>query len=1236
MRQRQMALAPPSPSRAIPRTHISGVDRKQQQRRLLEAIPKARLLDACFMDRNAQQTRLAPHADRGKLLLQLEVARGFALNATTALSNTSSRLIRNLPPLLGNRAQRVAVVQHRASNTTPSDRTVVRYPRRMIQPDFLDSMGYHDRATEMRRSTPLHHHDDHHHHHRKHSPIATIDNDTTRSSSPGGRASSPPSSKLSSKQSTMNGGDTALPPPSGGPVESAPFRSIVPTFPDEDAPTLSKSSRMMQQLVVCDTVALVCPHLAATGRDIPRLEVGGVVYPRESQCTPPPHLRRGDREFRLIEFTEEIEDLLKLPIAIRKSRQSENARPPTPVKGRSDREEEDTPKPEGLDDRSWGRTVRDPQAEAADRLRLRMESQQPIPSNTPINFSAAEHFIEAMCEDMPDEDDEGLMRIASDVGTSHKKAEIGEAAEASSPLATSQNPPKFARRKSTMNIPKIIRAIDPRDDLLLVLSVGVNGVHEGASALPYAHAESNALWFHTVMTRVGARTTLLRGYEATVGAIREAMGRMVAEAREASSNGRNAKLILYVSGKGRVTASGDVLFAPQDGCSKLNEDIELAAGQCVNLHEIASRSIGLTTQPDLDESIRPALSPSRRVGSPAGSHGSRVGSPASGHRSGSPAVEDSRWSFPVVFYDVVVDRCRRRDIPFVPPQTPADKLDFWRPKYYGGILALKHEGGTLSAACSARHHGLIVYYISKAAEGKLSGHPHIGSITHITQFVAQKLRSRTIPTMMLRCAGVATDFAQRTAEEIFHPSKTLFASAAAKREAKRLREKKPCRWTLTCEVSIEYRYNPNAFVTQLAKRLKELITAKHRPRQPNCPPLMLWVGMRRMEHRFYLPLSVDPESTDHVSTDVFRYELISAITRSGIATSGGSGPHYVEASLESIDNNLFEFMKGDHCVVAHSQGTGHNRWTHNPFISSSGGTDTMGSIRNHSDADLDFIYILSQCVNRNSEISVLSFLDEKHGCEIVTVHGSGSVNDLRKILKYIRMGSLDIKACRNCRILKVDVNGMGEEEEAETAAIVLVQKVIRRFLTRRVMTSRLAAAMNFYRTQQQSWVDCFDAFQEDLLRWYIDFKEESFVAVEAAQARSRREIRVLQIEEHCAIYAHMMKEWTDLQDVCRKILEDEELVQWWLIQREGRAWPLYIEVLGTVRECSEIEHMVRWETLGRHYVLSASFEERFQMRKAAAADYAAVLEATRPPRQGKLIKKQRTRFELPLERLVRH
>ncbi|CUG88297.1 Hypothetical protein, putative, partial [Bodo saltans] len=635
----------------------------------------------------------------------------------------------------------------------------------------------------------------------------------TRSSSPGGKGSSPPSSKMSSKPSTGARGDEALPPPSGGPIEASAMllqRHIVPTFPDEDAPTLSKSSRSMR-LIAYDTVATACPHLEGAGREIPRLAIGGVVYPRESQCTPPAHLRRGDREFRLIEFTEEIEDLLKLPIAIRKSRQAENVRPPTPVKGRSGQEEEDTPKPEGLDDRSWGRTVRDPQAEAADRLRLRMESQQPIPSNTPINFSAVEHFIEAMCEDMPD-DDEGLMRIASDVGTNNTRKDIGEVTQAS-PLASSQNPPKFARRKSTMNIPKMVRIIDPRDDLLLVLSVGVNGVHEGASALPYVHAESNALWFHTVMTRIGARTTLLRGYEATVGAIREAMGRMVAEAREASSNGRNAKLILYVSGKGRVTAGGDVLFAPQDGCSKLNEDIGYASGMCVNLHEIASRSIGLTTQPDLDESIRPQ-SPVRRLGSPAGSHGSRVGSPASGHRSGSPLAEDSRWSYPVVFYDVVVDRCRKKDIPYVPPQTPADKLDFWRAKYYGGILALKHEGGTLSATCSARHHGLIVYYFCKAAEGKLSGHAHVGSITHITQFVAQKLRSRTIPTMVLRCAGVATDFAQRTAEEIIHPSKTLFASAAAKREAKRLREKKPCRWTLTCEVSIEYRYNPNAFVTQ--------------------------------------------------------------------------------------------------------------------------------------------------------------------------------------------------------------------------------------------------------------------------------------------------------------------------------------------------------------------------------------------------------------------------------------
>lgn len=1170
--QRNLRLCPPSPSRKHPPSSLSGFDRKQLQRRLLEA-PRdlsGPILSAFHMDDRVATTRVPARTDRGKLLYHLEVRRGFAINAPTAVSKSTTRMVRRLPPLLVERQPRVSIVAARNSDGT----AVVEHPPPARLPeDMLREMGFNEVADERRREQQV-----------------LLERQKRSGRRSGGGSSSSPTRNNSEHLSAYREkvrksiamSDTPLPPPSGGGVESA-----------ADHASASSVARLFPHI----PLQLLPPPLSLSS-----------VCPHKTHCTPPPHLRQVDREARLTQLADELVRIV--------ASTDETDRAPAVVAEVI----EATPKPEGTDDRSWGTAVRDPQAEAAARLRQRMEAQQIAPSNVQTCFGAADHLIE-ICA-LPDD-------------TAHTHMPRGPADERRQ-FEELASVPSMMRRKSTLSIPA--PAHDVRDDTLLVLSVGVCGTASDASTLPYADAEVNAEWFADVMSHVGGKSILLRGYEATLVNIREAIGSVVSRARRAVVEQRPPKIVLYFSGKGRVTPSGDILFAPHDAVPWLHEEAERFHSTSVNLHELASKMIDLgnfggaspavPSSPTVFQSSASFCAPTSQ--SPRLSP--RGNAMSTSFTAAAPDAADFRWNYPIVIFDVVVDRCKEDDRVPPRPMTAAEKADFWRPRAYGGILALQHEGGTLSMSCSARHSGLVVYYVCKTAEGRLSGHNgHIGSISQITQFVADKLRARIIPTMELRCAAIPKDFAQRAAEELFHPASTLFSTSAAKRECKRVRERKQCRWTLTLEVGLEYRYNPTLFVTNLTRRVKEMMQMKQKQRPKNAPPLMLWMGSRRMEHRFYLPLEHDP------STDVFRYDIISAITRSNLSQSGSTGAYYVAASLESIDHTRFDFCKGEHCIVANSQGVSHNRWSYNPFVQGLGGErmESMGGLRSHSDADLDFIYVLAECAAKSQEMEILSFLDGKKSTELITVHGCGSVNDLRRILKFSRFGLLDIGFCNSAHVVRVEVSSLGENEAEEAAALV-VQKMIRRHLTSRTMKSRLMAASSFYRQQQQAWVDGFEAYCEELLSWYVDYREEAFAANEAAQKRRRHEIRVEEAKDMSALHTARVSDWILLESRCRRRLYDEFLVDAWSLMRLGDALPQFAAVQLTTRHLSEEEHCLRHETECRQRSICEEFHARFELRRDRDVSWASVLAACAPVRRGKRIKKPKEHYELPLTLLMKY
>jgi hypothetical protein len=795
-----------------------------------------------------------------------------------------------------------------------------------------------------------------------------------------------------------------------------------------------------------------------------------------------------------------------------------------------------------LDDRLWGLAATS--SESINKLRQRLPNAGA--NTSPVKVADADLCFASI---------DRLLEISADASLSFSsKKENTRVEEISSDLLVQQASLHISQVRSMEEVH------------LYVLCVGVAGTNP--VGLPYSEAERNARWMAETFRAVGACVEVLLGCDATRDGIRLALSSLLSQAR--ASEATEPKVIVYFSGRGRVNEDDELTFVPVDA-------IELMAGpavhlnpRVVNLHELSQRQV-------LDRFQDDTAAAATGAGQDAGRK------PFS-----------QRWSFPVVIGELLIERAESAGKPPKEVVAEAERMDFWRSEYVGVVLAPQHVGGNLSARCSFRHHSLVSYYFSKCFDGRLTGFSqHIGTLPQIVQFIATKLRKRNIPTLVLRCPPMPGDSLSRASEEIIHASQTFFPSAAAKAAMKASRLNRKCRFQIICEVDARYRSNATAFVTRLVARYREVMNHNKAKTKKSAAPepigISLWLGTRRMEHRVYLPLAMP------LSMDQTRYEMLQTINRSSL-TSTRTGALASARALETLENVRLELAKLDHCVVIYSAGQLQNRWGKIPATKVQE-VDASMSFRPKEELENDFVTFIATSAYVARDYNALEFLFEKVFTDLVTVQGMGSHNDLRRLAKMLRFGLLDTIGTCSCRIERLEVTSFGAQE-AETQAAIFVQRMVRRYLTGRVMRSRLSAAMTFVRSHSDALAKAYATYSDEVVVLFFEYQEATFSALEREATRCRWEVACDEGQSFLAICKSCVTSWVELETRRRRILLTDYTAETLALSKISSILPIFASTSLRCSQISTVEHLIRTEKLQRQRTVVSEYGERCDMKSA--------------------------------------
>jgi hypothetical protein len=684
---------------------------------------------------------------------------------------------------------------------------------------------------------------------------------------------------------------------------------------------------------------------------------------------------------------------------------------------------------------------------------------------------------------------------------------------------------------------------------------------------------------------IGASVQVLLGCDATQNAIRSALSSLLQHARE--SVVAEPKVILYFSGRGRVDEHDELMFVPVDGLEMMSGPAVHLMSRVVNLHQLSQRHV-------LDRF---------QDGSSAGTSGTPAAGTASKERPFS-----QRWSYPVVVAELLVERA---DSPGKAPRelvTDAERMDFWRPEYIGTVLAPAQAGGNLWAQCSFRHHSFVSYYFAKCFDGRLTGvSQHVGSMPNIVQFIAAKIRKRNFPTLVLRCPPAPAGSVSRASEEIIRVGQTFFPTAAAKEALKASRLNRKCRFQIICEVDVRYRTNPTAFVTRLTARFREvLLHNKSKTKNPPPPavPLSLWFGTRRMEHRMYLPLS-EPLSMDQTRFDMLQVINLSAVTGTRMDELASA------RALETLENCRMETAKLEHCVVMYSAGQLQNRWGKIP-ASQVQEVDASMSFRPKEELENDFVTFIASAAYNKHRKQALEYLFEKVFTDLVAIQGTGSHSDVRRIAKMLRFGTLDTIGACSCRIERLEVTSFGAQE-AETMAAVFVQRMVRRYLTGRLMRSRLAAAMTCVREHSDALARALAAYKDEIVNIFYEYQEATFTALEREAARSRYDLLAEETESFLTICRSCVTSWVALEGTRRKALELDYISEALTLSKISATLPAFYATVTRCSNISAVEHRIRGEALQRQRTVVEEYGERVQLRAVLRAGCSEISARENPP-----------------------
>jgi hypothetical protein len=706
-------------------------------------------------------------------------------------------------------------------------------------------------------------------------------------------------------------------------------------------------------------------------------------------------------------------------------------------------------------------------------------------------------------------------------------------------------------------------------------------------ALPFAEAERNAEWVYLAFRHAGAIGRLLLGSEATTDAVKAALGSLQKYCMDASDRGKVVKLFVYFSGRGRYDPSGeDMCVACHDTFPLITSPAEFFdQTNVLNLHQLARTSFR-------------------------------------------PLFDATSWTYPVVVADVVADRNKWEGHRVPTSETDAQRMDSLRRLYYGFIISSQHLGANLSATCSARHHSFVGYYFLKALDGKLTSRPnHIGSLQHIVHFVAERVRRRNLPTLSMSCEPLSADYHPQVVDYIVQVNEVFFTSAGAKAVLKKERELRKCQWIMYCEIDVSYRSDITKCVTQINRRLKELVATKSVDgkivRKAGLPPLLMWFGSARQEQRLYLPLD------DHMGPDLVRLNLIDILTSCYLGREGGSvGARMLAKAEETLEKTAIVFTKADHCcTMVDVNAAGLNRWS---WGNQGSNTTPEYAVPKNNDG-VDFVTFVSSSIAAHEPVA-MHFMEAKEMTEVVALNCTGSLADLRRVLKFARFGQLDVKYACNCRIERVEVTSFGFDDDEDAKALEGIQRVVRKYLMARLLRSRLAAMMTYTRNYEALWKQSLDEWSDGTYSFFVEYQEQALLVLSCEQRRERGSI----VQSYDDAMKEMMKlrldDWVNAEARERRGILVDEMVDQYVLKMFLAVFPSFVDASLLNRKAAEISRVQVEEARCRQRLQVERFGDLLETKRSMREEVDFLKQKHAKTKKHKPV--QRT-FVKPLEKLMK-
>ena len=511
-------------------------------------------------------------------------------------------------------------------------------------------------------------------------------------------------------------------------------------------------------------------------------------------------------------------------------------------------------------------------------------------------------------------------------------------------------------------------------------------------------------------------------------------------------------------------------------------------------------------------------------------------------------------------------------------------------RVFAQVMSESLAYSTLSTIADGRHFGAFTHYWLRGAEGRC-GAPTFANVNSYIQenFLRRELKQLFITTNLVSSSPPST----KTSEFIVPLDRVPFKEIpldVLKDSVER--RSNNCRFAVEAIVALNYRKNPNVFISLLTKRFEEV--ANPPPKQEineiskstfkKGLPLQVWNAETENEVRFYFPAGTI-YTQDHFRSEM--RQLISASAGAGIVEQQNT-----KLALAALSGATFRWCASDNCAVL-------NFSSHSKATGGSAAARQDSGFNHNSNLDRcttdDFAAYFAESVLDRPEVDRNRFLRHVRVTERIRFTVGGSEQHFNRFMKCWRLGLLETAKTLYCHITDIKVFAQGGVDEEFTAAIA-VQKFVRAMSTRRLMKPRIAAAGSYIKSHHLQWRSSFDTFTSLLQQLFDDFQDGMLLQIEREENRQRQFITSEWMRATVDTFHTILLSWEHVESDTRFLIVSEELAEFTLFEREVQLTEWLLSSAERCRHIKEWSALQVAETRDRKKIIAERFGESMKLR----------------------------------------